>query len=105
MDELEHLLEGVARVAPGARLVANRTGLVVDDPERIPAMLAEQLTCPVEWVRTLRTLAASAVTHYVTIGPGKLLKSLLERTLGTRLRVFGTDTQADLDSAIRELAG
>jgi [acyl-carrier-protein] S-malonyltransferase len=105
MGELRSLLESVPRAAPRARLVANRTGLAVDDPECVPALLAEQLIHPVEWVRTLETLAASAVTHWVTVGPGKLLKSLLDRTLGTRLRVLGTDTRAELDSAIQELGG
>lgn len=93
---------GEARVASPARFVANQT-CEVAAPDTIPDRLAGQLVAPVQWVRTLRTLAEEGLTDVVTVGPGKVLRALVRRNLGDALRIHGTEDPADLARTLAAL--
>jgi [acyl-carrier-protein] S-malonyltransferase len=96
----------VAALATGARSVAvvtNRTGLLAADNDDVAALLAEQLVRPVQWTRTLATLAAAGVDHYVVAGPGKLMRALVQKNLGPRTRVSIVETLGDVRALEAEL--
>jgi [acyl-carrier-protein] S-malonyltransferase len=80
-----------------ASIIANRTGDVAA-PAAMVELLAGQLVRPVEWAKTLATLAAHGVTRIVTFGPSKLMRSLVVKNLGTRVRVHAVETFADARS-------
>ncbi|HVE83365.1 MAG TPA: ACP S-malonyltransferase [Myxococcales bacterium] len=73
--------------APRVALVANRTGQVVGPEEDLPAPLAGQLTRPVRWADTLRTLAGLGVDAWHVLGPGKTLRALCRENLGLAVQV------------------
>lgn len=87
-----------------ATVVANRNGAVATADDDVAALLAEQLVRPVQWARTLATLAASGVDHYVVAGPGKLMRALVHRNLGARTRVSIVETIADVRALRTEAA-
>jgi [acyl-carrier-protein] S-malonyltransferase len=87
-----------------AAVVTNRTGALATADDDIASLLAEQLVRPVQWVRTLATLAAAGVDHYVVAGPGKLMRALVHKNLGARTRVSIVETIADVQ-ALREECG
>ena len=71
-----------ARLRPlGARLVANVTAEVVEDPEIERGLLLAQVTAPVRWVETLERLHALGVRRFVEFGSGSVLTGLVGRTL------------------------
>jgi [acyl-carrier-protein] S-malonyltransferase len=80
-DELREALAAVPTQTPHAVLVCNRTGGPAD-PAALPALLAGQLVHPVRWVTVLGTLRALGAARYVIVGPGKLVRALIRRTLG-----------------------
>ena len=63
--------------------------------DTIPDLLAEQLTHPICWTRTLETLRVLGITDLVTAGPGAVLRGLVRRCLGANTRVHGTEDAAD----------
>jgi [acyl-carrier-protein] S-malonyltransferase len=68
-------------------LILNRDGRALragDDPA---ALLAGQLTRPLEWLQTLETLAQMGVAKWVTIGPGRGLRALCREALGASVNV------------------
>lgn len=83
--------------------VANRTGLAVERADELPDLLAEQLTNPVQWVRTMETLAGLGVTDFVIVGPGRVLRGLIWLNLGADAVVHSTDTLDDLDRVGRAI--
>jgi [acyl-carrier-protein] S-malonyltransferase len=107
MEEAVEDLRGEIKKLPcspeTARFICNRTGEVVDRVDLIPDLLAEQLTHPVLWTDSLQTLARAGVTDYLTVGPGKVMRSLLRRTLGAELSIHATDDLVDLDETIDTL--
>jgi [acyl-carrier-protein] S-malonyltransferase len=61
-------------------IVRNADAAVNHDRSVVSEKLVEQVTAPVQWVSTVKTLAADGVTKYVEIGPGKVLTGLVRQT-------------------------
>jgi|GEM_PF-880724 len=59
--------------------VANRLGTVVTESEQIPLLLAEQITRPVQWAKSLSTLEAEGATDIILVGLVKTLRGLLRK--------------------------
>lgn len=74
-------LESVAMQPPQADIVMNVTGEVATDADNITDLLFQQITHPVQWEKTLRTIEEIGITHFVEVGPGKVLSGLVKRTL------------------------
>jgi [acyl-carrier-protein] S-malonyltransferase len=103
VEELCAAARALPRSPCRARLIVNRTGRVVDRDEDLPELLGAAPARPVRWAVTMATLRASDVTHIVTVGPGKLLRSLARQNLGDGVRLLGTETAADLAATLAEL--
>jgi len=105
MAEIRPAFDGVPRTPATARFVTNRTCEFVEPDESIPDLLVEQLVHPIEWSRALHTLADAGASTFVTIGPGKVLRSLIRRNVGEAVRVLQTDDIRDLSGTIETLTG
>lgn len=60
-------------------VVSNVTGEPVTDAGEIQALLARQVSSPVEWVRSVRSMRAAGVDTFVEIGPGAALTGMVRR--------------------------
>jgi [acyl-carrier-protein] S-malonyltransferase len=103
LPELLAELEALHLRPPRATFVANRTGQPTGDSSDLAEILAEQLVRPVQWAESVATLERLEVTDIVTVGPGRTLRSLIRKTLGSRVRIHATD--ADLEQTIGRLKG
>lgn len=66
--------------APGAfDVVCNVTAEPLPSPERIADLLETQVTAPVRWSDSVRTMAARDVDRWVEFGAGKVLTGLVRR--------------------------
>ena len=68
-----------------------------------PDLLKAQLTSPVRWRQTLCALDEAGFTTYVQLGPGKVLTSLVKRTLKRRHRL-SVSVPDDLNGLLEALA-
>ncbi|MBI5149227.1 MAG: ACP S-malonyltransferase [Candidatus Omnitrophica bacterium] len=66
------------------------------DPEKIRRNLALQITSPVQWVDSVRAIAAAGVTMFLEIGPGTVLKGLV-RKIDSNLIVHNIRTPKDIE--------
>lgn len=62
-------------------VVANISAQVVQTPEGVRSALAAQVEGSVRWEESLRTLAAMGVTHFIELGPGRVLCGLVRKTI------------------------
>lgn len=67
--------------------------------------LVEQLSRTVQFTRVLETLIAQGVDTVVCVGPGLVMRGLLRKNLGTRVKVFTTEDEADLERTNAALSG
>lgn len=74
-------LAGVSLGTPAFPVFANVTASPETDPQRIRALLLEQITAPVRWVETLQALWDRGVRIFLELGLGAVLTSLATRTL------------------------
>ncbi|MCZ7678113.1 MAG: ACP S-malonyltransferase [Sandaracinaceae bacterium] len=78
-------------------LVSAVTGAPIDASE-LPGRLAAGVVEPVRFVGVLAHLEAGGVTDVVVLAPSRTVRSLVRRTLGTRVRIHAADTPLDLDA-------
>lgn len=74
-------LESVTMQPPQVNIVMNVTGALATEADDIKHLLFQQITRPVQWEKTLETIEKNGITHFVEVGPGKVLSGLVKRTL------------------------
>ena len=66
---------------PSIQVVANVTGESVQAADEIRRLLIAQVTTAVQWERSIRTIGAAGISHFVEVGPGTVLSGMVRRTL------------------------
>ncbi|HET8711938.1 MAG TPA: ACP S-malonyltransferase [Spongiibacteraceae bacterium] len=98
-DQLREAMAGLKFSAPTIPVVHNVNAQTESDPEKIKAMLFEQIFSPVQWTQCVQTLAAKGVTTVVECGPGKVLCGLVKR-INKDINCLGIKDTAGLDAAL-----
>ncbi|RMF12194.1 MAG: [acyl-carrier-protein] S-malonyltransferase [Alphaproteobacteria bacterium] len=78
-DEMAEALAEVSIEQPVVPVVANVTASAEDDPERIRALLVDQVTGMVRWRESVLYMAEQGVDTLVELGAGKVLSGLVRR--------------------------
>ncbi|MCG8689176.1 MAG: acyltransferase domain-containing protein, partial [Desulfobacterales bacterium] len=63
-----------------------------EDPEAVKDLLARQITSPVEFIKSIEHVYVSGRTHFIEIGPSRLLVNLLKNI---NIGEFGTAVSVD----------
>ncbi len=94
-DGLGKVLEDIAVRPFSIGVVTNVEANVNLDPGRVKSLLIEQSVQPVRWEESVRTLERLGCVHIWEIGPGKVLKGLINRISPT-LKTENFETPRDL---------
>lgn len=78
-DGLQKQLATIEVVAPRFPVVSNVTAQPVAEAGEALRLLVEQLTSPVRWTDTVRTMIGAGVDRFLELGPGSVLTGLLKR--------------------------
>lgn len=76
------LAEQLSRVSfkrPSFPIVSNVSAEPVTDPVTARRLLEDQLTSPVRWADSVRTMRSAGVRKFIELGPGSVLTGLLRR--------------------------
>ena len=74
----EHLAE-VDFAEPAFPVVSNVSAEPVRDPAEARRLLIEQLTSPVRWTASMRTMLERSPDRFIELGPGRVLAGLMRR--------------------------
>ena len=74
---------------PVCPVYQNVTGKPATDPSEIKANLLAQLTSPVKWAQSIRTMIEDGAGSFTEIGPGKVLQGLVAKTASEPLIIEG----------------
>jgi [acyl-carrier-protein] S-malonyltransferase len=72
-------LRSVEFRTPSWPVVSNVTAAPVHDTDEARRLLVQQLTAPVRWTASVRTMLDAGVTRFIEVGPGSVLTGLLRR--------------------------
>ena len=97
VDGLREALHAVPFAAPAFPVFANATAEAVRDADDAVRLLGDQITAPVRWVATIRTIAAEwPEARWLELGPGSVLSGLLRKIVpGATCTPLGTAQEID----------
>lgn len=98
----ERLAEQIAATSfsvPNIPVVHNVTADVEMNPEKIKALMIEQIFSPVRWVECVNTLATKGVSVTLECGPGKVLSGLNKR-INAELNTISVEKPDELTAAL-----
>jgi len=100
-DQLAEQIQATTFNAPETLIVHNVNAQTESDPEKIKALMIEQIYHPVLWVDCVKTLASKGIVTTLECGPGKVLSGLSKR-IDKSLKGLATETPDVLDKALAE---
>lgn len=77
--ELAKAIEATAFKAPSCPVYQNVTARAETDPQTIKANLLAQLTSPVRWTQSVRSMLSDGAVEFKELGPGTVLQGLIKR--------------------------
>ena len=89
---------------PQVPVVHNVHAQSESEPQRIGALLVEQIYSPVQWAATINKLVAAGVDTIIECGPGKVLAGLCKR-IDRNLNCLGLETPDGLTAAVATVNG
>ncbi len=78
-EELAAAIENTKFGAPSCPIYQNVTTTAVSDADEIKKNLILQLTAPVKWTQSVQQMVKDGATHFVEVGPGKVLQGLVKK--------------------------
>jgi [acyl-carrier-protein] S-malonyltransferase len=78
-DEFTKVLEKTPFRDPSIPMVGNVHATMIRSADGLREELSEHLVHGVQWVATVRSMAAIGVTDFVEVGPGRVLTGLIKR--------------------------
>lgn len=98
---LRDYLETVTFASGGTAVVSNVTARAVTEPADARRLLVEQLTSPVRWTASMRTMLDAGLTRFIELGPGTVLAGLMKRIeRGVEVVSIGTASDAETFLAV-----
>jgi [acyl-carrier-protein] S-malonyltransferase len=82
-DDFGRILTRVPFRDPSVPMLGNVHASVIRTADGLRTELADHLVHGVQWTETIRRMAASGVTDFVEIGPGRVLSGLIKRITPT----------------------
>lgn len=102
-DELATLLESISFVDPAFPVASNVDARLVTRGSEARDTLIRQVTGAVRWVECVELLKQAGATHYIEVGPGKVLAGL-NRQINRELATFNVEDPASLEKTLTGLA-
>jgi [acyl-carrier-protein] S-malonyltransferase len=78
-ERLRPVLDALQFAPPRPPVVTNVEAELNEDPARIADLLERQVTAPVRFTEMIQKLGGLGVTHFLEVGPGRVLSGLLAR--------------------------
>jgi [acyl-carrier-protein] S-malonyltransferase len=101
-DRLSAVLDTVQLKRPVIPLVNNADAAFLDDVETIKASLVRQLSSPLLWEDSIKTMTAYGVDVFIEAGPGKVLTGLIKRIVPGK-KVLNVEDTKSLETALSTL--
>jgi [acyl-carrier-protein] S-malonyltransferase len=103
-ERMAAVLGGLTVKPFGFGVIANVTAQVNRDSARVAPLLLEQITAPVRWEESMRTLAAAGIDCALELGAGRVLAGLMRR-ISREVPVHPVEDPASVAAAIKALGG
>jgi [acyl-carrier-protein] S-malonyltransferase len=101
-EALATTLEAVTFHDPAFPVAANVDARLLTRRAEVPDCLIRQVTGPVRWVECIQLLIAEGATHFIEVGPGKVLSGLM-RQIDRTQKTSHVEDSASLEKTLTSL--
>jgi [acyl-carrier-protein] S-malonyltransferase len=101
-ERLAQVLADLVVRSPEIPVVHNVHAATESDPQKIKALLVEQIYSPVQWTQCVETIAGTGATSIIECGPGKVLSGL-SRRIDKSLQGFALEEPDELLATLAAL--
>jgi [acyl-carrier-protein] S-malonyltransferase len=101
-DELAKDLESIVFNDPVVPIAANVDARLITRGPDSRDCLIRQVTGPVRWVECIQLLTAQGATHFIEVGPGKVLSGLM-RQIDRNQKTLNVEDSASLEKTLAAL--
>src|SRR5277367_4665645 len=101
-DALATTLEAVTFHDPAFPIAANVDARLLTRRAEVPDCLIRQVTGSVRWVECIQLLIAQGATHFIEVGPGKVLSGLM-RQIDRNQKTSHVEDSASLEKTLTSL--
>jgi [acyl-carrier-protein] S-malonyltransferase len=98
-EQVARVLAALALKDPSIPVAANVTGGLVTTAAAAQDALIRQVTGAVRWVDCMQSLLAAGATHFIEVGPGKVLCGLL-RQIDSAQKSFNVEDPGSLEATL-----
>jgi len=102
-ERMAAVLAGITVKPMNFGVIANVDAQINRDSNRVVPLLIEQITAPVRWEESMRTLGAAGITRAIELGAGRVLAGLMRR-INRDLAVHCVEDPASLAAAVKVLS-
>jgi [acyl-carrier-protein] S-malonyltransferase len=102
-DALATTLEAVTFHDPAFPIAANVDARLLHRRAEVPDCLIRQVTGSVRWVECIQLLIAQGATHFIEVGPGKVLSGLM-RQIDRTQKTSHVEDSASLEKTLTSLS-
>jgi [acyl-carrier-protein] S-malonyltransferase len=101
-DRLAEQINATEFKAPQVPVVHNVTAQTEADPQKIKALMIEQIYSAVRWVDCVNTMGAAGIQITVECGPGKVLSGLNKR-INAELTALSIEKPEEVESVLTQV--
>lgn len=101
-DRLAEDLRRLTFSSPRIPVVTNVDAMLTADAEQLRDALVRQVTGPVRWVESMRLVIEQKPTHFIEVGPGKVLAGLM-RQIDRSQAALNVSDEASLEKTLAAL--
>jgi [acyl-carrier-protein] S-malonyltransferase len=101
-EQLEKDLRKITFSTLRVPLVTNTDAEITTNGDEVREALIRQVTLPVRWEESVRTLIEEGVNTFVEVGPGRVLTGLL-RQIERSVHVFNVEDEKSLHTTLEKL--
>lgn len=98
-EKLEKELENIKISEPKIPLICNLTADYVKGTDEIKSSLVAQVSAPVLWEKTIRTMIQDGVNVFIEVGPGKALSGFVKK-IDKEVKIFNVEDILSLEKCI-----
>ncbi|WP_020209687.1 ACP S-malonyltransferase [Gilvimarinus chinensis] len=98
-ERLAEQVQATRFSAPQVPVVHNVNAACESDPDKIKALMIEQIYAPVLWVDCVKTMQAGGVERLIECGPGKVLAGLAKR-IDRALNATSVEAPEEFEAAL-----
>jgi len=102
-EEVARVLDALTLSNPNIPVAANVTGSLLTTADAASDALIRQVTGAVRWVDCVQALVAAGPTHFIEVGPGKVLCGLLKQ-IDSAQKSLNVEDSASLEATLAALA-